>query len=221
MADSKITDLTAWTAPIATDVLPIVDITAGATKKIAYSDLTKGQVAANAAITPATGMKITADAKGLVTTVATAAINDLSDVVVTTPVTDEVIRFNGVEWVNGAAATSSASTGIEFFPDDTTITAAGTENAYPIKTLSKIPIASAEDVDSIAMASNTVMYGSYLYDTALGRTSLDAGVWTFDVYAGVSSAVNATSLQQNVNRVRPGTGTVTTTGTGTSTITWR
>jgi hypothetical protein len=42
MADSTITALTAHTAPIPTDVVPIVDITAGATKKIALSSFVSG-----------------------------------------------------------------------------------------------------------------------------------------------------------------------------------
>jgi hypothetical protein len=79
MADKKITELTSWTTPIATDVLPIVDITAGATKKIAYSDLTKGQVAANGAIVAATKTKITYDTKGLVTVGADATTADIAD----------------------------------------------------------------------------------------------------------------------------------------------
>ena len=79
MADKKITELTSWTTPIATDVLPIVDITAGATKKIAYSDLTKGQVAANGAIVASTQTKITYDAKGLVTVGAAATTADIAD----------------------------------------------------------------------------------------------------------------------------------------------
>jgi len=135
-------------------------------------------------------------------------LTDLSDVTIATPTTDQVLRFNGTEWVNGNAVTSSASAGIEFFPDDTTIVASGTQSTYPIKTLSKTPITSAEDVDTISMTNNTVLYGTYLYNTGLGRTSLDAGVYTFDIYAGVSSATNTTSITQNVNRVRPEAGTV-------------
>lgn len=40
MADSKISALTAHTAPISTDVIPIVDVTAGSTKKITLANLT-------------------------------------------------------------------------------------------------------------------------------------------------------------------------------------
>ena len=39
MADSKISALTAYTTPIATDVLPIVDVTSGTTKKITIANL--------------------------------------------------------------------------------------------------------------------------------------------------------------------------------------
>jgi len=61
-----------------------------------------------------------------------------------------------------------------------------------------------------------VPYGEYLYDAALGSTTIDAGLWKFSFYVGVSSSVGVTSLSSNIMRVRPGTGTVSVTGTGTS-----
>lgn len=39
MADAKVTALTAYTAPISTDVIPIVDVTTSTSKKVAISDL--------------------------------------------------------------------------------------------------------------------------------------------------------------------------------------
>jgi hypothetical protein len=39
MANLKITELSSYTTPIATDVLPIVDITTTTTKKIAWSNI--------------------------------------------------------------------------------------------------------------------------------------------------------------------------------------
>ena len=105
----------------------------------------------------------------------------------------------------------SAGAGVELFPDDTIITAAGTQSTYPIKTLSKTPITTTEDVDTITMNNSTVMYGTYLNTAPIGKTSIAGGVWSFDIWAGVSSATNVTSLTQNVNRVRPGVGTLTTT----------
>lgn len=47
MADAKITDLTAYTTPIGTDVLPIVDITNGVTKKIDLDNLYIKRVSGN------------------------------------------------------------------------------------------------------------------------------------------------------------------------------
>jgi len=107
----------------------------------------------------------------------------------------------------------SAGAGVEMFPDDTAITPAGTQSTYPIKTLSKTPVTTAEDVDSISItaATSPVLYGTYLNTAPIGLTTIAGGVWEFSIWAGVSSATNVTSITQNVNRVRPGVGTLTTT----------
>lgn len=107
----------------------------------------------------------------------------------------------------------SAGAGVEMFPDDTPITASGVLSTYPIKTLSKTPVTTAEDVDTISVtaATSPVLYGTYLNTAPIGLTTIAGGVWSFDIWAGVSSATNTTSLTQNVNRVRPGVGTITTT----------
>lgn len=44
MADTKITDLTATTSPATTDVVPIVDLGAGATKKVTVANLVKATI---------------------------------------------------------------------------------------------------------------------------------------------------------------------------------
>ena len=54
MADAKITELTAHTTPIDTDVLPIVDVTAAATKKITWATL-KATISGGFTLLPATG----------------------------------------------------------------------------------------------------------------------------------------------------------------------
>jgi len=53
MADQKITELDAYTPPIDTDVLPIVDVTTGATKKITWANIKIGIGAFT--LLPATG----------------------------------------------------------------------------------------------------------------------------------------------------------------------
>jgi hypothetical protein len=49
MANIKITDLTAYTDPLNTDVLPIVDVTSDTTKKVSIADLLKNASAGTAA----------------------------------------------------------------------------------------------------------------------------------------------------------------------------
>lgn len=144
-------------------------------------------------------------------------LTDLGDVTIDTPITDQILRYNGAEWVNGNAVAVNAGAGVDFFLDDTMIIPTGTDNDIVVQTLNRYPVsATAEEIDTITVNNNTVPYGTYLYNTAIGGTSLDAGVWTFDIYAGVSSSQAVTVLLINMMRVRPGSGTVTITGTGTS-----
>lgn len=79
MADLKISQLTALTSigAASTDVLPIVDISATTTKKISLADLIEFMVGGS-------------------------SIDALSDVTITSPATNQVIRYNGTAWVNSA-----------------------------------------------------------------------------------------------------------------------
>lgn len=119
----------------------------------------------------------------------TFRVTDLADATVTTPTLDQVLRYNGTEWVNGNAASSSASVGIEFFNATPEITASGANNDLQILTLSKVPVTSAEQSKTVTVGNATVPLTAWLYDTALGRTSIDAGVWDFETYASVSSTL--------------------------------
>lgn len=135
---------------------------------------------------------------------------------INTPTLDQVIRYNGAEWVNGEAVTSSASNGIEFFPDTTDIIAKTTENAFSVETLNKFPVTTAENVEGISCVNNTVIGSAYLYNTAMGRTVIDAGTWQFDFYASVSSTASGrvSTLTKNMYAVSPYAETVTMTGNG-------
>jgi hypothetical protein len=148
-------------------------------------------------------------------------LHELEDVTAPTPTLGQVLTFNGVAWVNGPPATSSAGTGIEFFNASPTITATGNDNATAILTLSKTPVTTAEQTAEATAANNTVLGAAWLYDTALGRTSIDAGTWSFTAYAYVNSVGGGrqTYMQRGVYSVLPrdgGTINVTITGTGTS-----
>ncbi len=61
--------------------------------------------------TPGTYKSVTVNAKGLVTagTNPTNALDDLSDVIITTPSTDQVLKYNGTDWVNATVPASASS----------------------------------------------------------------------------------------------------------------
>jgi hypothetical protein len=136
-------------------------------------------------------------------------LSDLGDVAIVTPATDQVIRYNGVEWVNGAGVAASASKGVGFYYDGTEIIATGANNDNHVETLSKSPWSGAEDVEDTSVNNSTVLADIYLYDTALGRTTLEAGAWIFSCYCAVNLAAGVSEILHNVTRVRPGAGTVT------------
>jgi len=145
-------------------------------------------------------------------------LSAMSDTNIVTPTVDQILRYNGAAWVNGASATSSASNGINFYFNDTTIIPISTNNINEVCTLSKIPDMASEIVDAWNCTNNTVLGEAYLYNIALGRTNIDAGVWEFAKYASVSSTTGGriSTLSTSIRRVRPASGTVTITGTLTS-----
>jgi hypothetical protein len=150
--------------------------------------------------------------------ITTENLDDLANVVVPTPVSGQLLGFNGANWVNVSNLVAGISPGAIFYNSTPTVTATGTSNALAIKTLSKTPIVTAEQTDTVELATNTVAISAWLND-ALNITSIPAGIWQFDTYAGVS-AINGgrvSTITQNVYAaVTFITGTVTTTGTGTS-----
>jgi len=155
--------------------------------------------------------------RALVSADITLALDNLSDVTIATPTVDQILKYNGSDWVNGAANSISGGAGIEFFNATPIITASGTNNALQILTLSQTPVTTAEQTTSTASINGTVASSAWL-SPALGRTTIDAGVWNYTVFASVSSigGVNTTITRQMYAALPFVTGTVTTTGTGTS-----
>ena len=142
---------------------------------------------------------------------------NLSDTAIATPTVDQILKYNGTAWVNGATNSISGGSGIEFFNATPLITASGTNNALQILTLSQQPVTTAEQTTSTTTINGTVASSAWL-SPALGRTTIDAGIWDYTVYARVSSigGVNTTVSRQMYAALPFVTGTVTTTGTGTS-----
>ena len=156
----------------------------------------------------------------------TPRLNDLADVATTSPAVDEVLKWNGVNWVNSVGASVSGSAGIDFFMNDsgTPYRAIVTnQNVNEVNYLSKTPVTTTEQVDAISVtAANSPKLGeAYIYATALGRTTIDAGVWTFNTYASVSSTGGSrvSTIRRSVYTIAAGTGTITTTALGVGTRT--
>lgn len=148
-------------------------------------------------------------------------LNSLSDVLAPSPTLDEVLRWNGVDWVNSPPGSASATPGIEFFNATPSIEADDANNDIPINSLSKTPVTTAEQTVSGTAVSNTVTFAAWLYDTVLNRTTIDSGMWDFNTYAAVNSVAGGrvTTLHRAVYSVLPQDGgavTITTTGSGTS-----
>lgn len=143
-------------------------------------------------------------------------VDNVFSPIVSNPQLDEIIRYNGSNWVNGSPATASASAGIEFFSDTTDIIAKSAENSFAVETLSKTPITTAENVEPISCVNNTAVGSAYLYNTALGRNKIDAGTWQFDFFVSVSSVANGrvSNLTKNLYAVTPYATTVNITGNG-------
>jgi hypothetical protein len=148
------------------------------------------------------------------------SLDNLTDVTITTPLLDDFLRYNGTFWVNSPVGSSSAGPGIAFYNATPSLVAAGTNNITQILTLSKTPVVTAEQTitgtgDS---ASTPIPYSAWLYDTALGRTVIDGGVWTFQMWANINNAPGITTISRGVYAVLDEVGGVTgaSTGAGTS-----
>lgn len=118
----------------------------------------------------------------------TLALDDLSDVVITSPVADEFIKYDGANFVNAGMSVVNGGSGVDFFPDET----ASDIGTY--KTLSKTPASTAEVDETVVVNNNKVLLATYASASAgLGGTQIDAGVWNFDIWGYVSSIAAGSS----------------------------
>lgn len=149
--------------------------------------------------------------------IAPISLDGLSDVAIVTPSLDQVLKYSGSSWINSAAVAVGAGPGIVFYLDGTDIIPAGSgPQTVDLETLSKTPTAGGEIVDEATVNNNTVMIDQYLYNTALGVTTLDAGDWIFDTYCYVDDATAVSEVIISLDKVFTPSYTGTVTGTGTS-----
>ena len=149
---------------------------------------------------------------------ANIGVSVLSDVTLATPLVNQVLGYNGTAWTNVEGNSASAGPGVVFYNATPSITAVSANNVVPVLTLATIPVTTAEQTLSGTAVSNTVLFSSFI-SAALGRTLIDAGVWSFTTWIGVDSVAGGSStyLTRQVYTAIPFiASTVTTTGTGTS-----
>jgi len=177
--------------------LPNVDNTSDLNKPISTATQTalNAKVTANTVITGATNTKITYDSKGLVIAGSAANLDDLGDVIITTPALGDVVKYNGSNWVNGSITTqTSAGSGVDYF---LTASLSGI-TGYDL--MSKTPDNAAEVDESIIItsASGHTLFESYIADVELGDAVIDGGIWNFNVYNYVSAASGTTNMTIHV-----------------------
>jgi hypothetical protein len=145
-----------------------------------------------------------------------ATLNNLYDVEITNPQTDQFLRYNGAHWVNGQGATVSAGVGVGFWLTAPTISGVNANNDNPIASLSISPGTTTELTITKAINGITDIVAAFV-SGALNRTVFDGGNWLFSNHVYVDSSNGTSTITDAIYTVLPFvTGTVTITGTGTS-----
>jgi hypothetical protein len=112
----------------------------------------------------------------------TGKINNYS-VSLTSPTANQILIFNGDNWVNRDSNLISAGNGVYYYLDDSSSVVA-TYNALLASPNTLI----AEDIDSVTCNSTTNgYYGGYI-TSQLGRTLIDAGQYDINLFAKVDNS---------------------------------
>ena len=102
------------------------------------------------------------------------ALSNLGDVVISSPVLDQMLKYNGSTWVNGNPNPVSAGAGIDFF------TTGIPSDVPPYFVLSKAPFDAPELIlTNVINNSLGAVEGAIISPTNMDVTTLDAGIWTF------------------------------------------
>jgi hypothetical protein len=134
-------------------------------------------------------------------TIAQLNLNDLSDVVVSNPIVDQQLTWNGIKWTNANSATVNAGPGVTYFL---------TNNSAGFGTyefMSKTPDTNPEDDETVTVNNNTVLLHEYISDVAFNKTIIDAGIWEFNYFTYVNT-LSASFVTDVYKRTSGGTETL-------------
>lgn len=141
----------------------------------------------------------------------------IDGIVVTAPVIDELLRFNGTDFINAPGIVASVGPGSLLYLDSTKVIPAGAgPQTKAMETLLKVPSSAVEVDESIVVNNSTLLIDQYMYNVALGVASIEAGEWTFDTYTYVDDATDISEVIVSIHKVVAGAGTIEITGAGTS-----
>jgi hypothetical protein len=148
------------------------------------------------------------------------ALENLSTVSVSAPVSGQILGWNGANWVNITnTQTGSAGQGVSFWNATPIITPLTANNTFQVATLSTTPVTVGGTLYSNSNPNTNTVIAIGLLSAPLGRSILDAGQYTFDIYAAVNSVAGGrtSTLIRNTYQViysNASAITITTSGTG-------
>lgn len=114
-------------------------------------------------------------------------LDALNDVNTPNPSLNDVLTWNGADWVNAPGYTVSGGAVINYYDTTPIINAVNSQNSDILGTLSLSPIVtSSTPITNIIPSGTTTFQSAWKLGTALGRTIFDAGTWNATIFAGVN-----------------------------------
>lgn len=168
-----------------------------------------------------TGTQVAATISDFASAVASShGLGNHTDVLLANLALDNILKWNGVSWVNGTGIAVSGSAGVDFYQATPILNAAGVENDNIVGSLSISPVVTAEQTIAKIANNNTVLLSAWMRSEAMNRTTLDAGIWGFSTYAAVNSVASGriSTITRQIYKAQTESGgvTISITGTGTS-----
>ena len=154
------------------------------------------------------------------------SLNDLTDVSTPSPSLDNVLKFNGLEWVAGNVGQTSAGSGVNYYYATPIIDAVtspaglsqdGTAgNGIQVATFTKTPVTTGGTVIVAGLSGSDIRaFVAWEGANPINRDTIDSGLWEFYDYVGVSATGGDTYLLHALYQIKPITGsTITTSGAG-------